>query len=80
MHDHPGHSHDHAQAHTREEAEKLLQFTLKHNASHEDELHELGHLLESLGLNAAAQEVWYSIDDAKCASEHIERAVAAMNN
>ncbi|MDR3209691.1 MAG: hypothetical protein LBT36_03590 [Oscillospiraceae bacterium] len=86
MHDHPGHAdHDHSHDHehppagsTRAEAEKLLQFTLRHNASHENELHELGHLLESLGLDAAAREVWYSLDDSKCASEHIERALEAL--
>jgi hypothetical protein len=82
MHDHPGHTHDHAgeHSHTKEEALKLLQYTLQHNTAHADELHELGHLLEELGLDGAASEVWYSLDDAKCSNEHIERAIAAIDN
>ncbi|MDR0838349.1 MAG: hypothetical protein LBN99_01755 [Oscillospiraceae bacterium] len=77
MHDHP-HEHTHGSAGTREEAEALLKFTLAHNRSHEEELHELGHALEHLGLDAAAEEVWNSLADAQCATEHIERAIAAV--
>ncbi|MDR0446043.1 MAG: hypothetical protein LBH17_03300 [Oscillospiraceae bacterium] len=84
MHDHPSHAHAHDDAHgavkSREEAEALLQFTLRHNRSHEEELHDLGHALEALGLSAAANEVWYSLDDSKCATEHIERALASLGN
>lgn len=83
MHDHPsheGHHHhdEHGAANSREEVEALLNFTLKHNRSHEEELHSLGHTLEHLGLGDAAQEVWHSLEDSKCASEHIERAIAAL--
>jgi hypothetical protein len=80
MHDHPSHGNAPGAAKTREEAEALLQFTLRHNRSHEEELHDLGHALEALGLSAAAQEVWYSLDDSKCATEHIERAINALTN
>lgn len=77
MHDH--HSHSHGSAETREEAEALLSFTLKHNRSHEEELHELGHSLEHLGFEAAAKEVWNSLEDSRFASEHIEKAIASLN-
>ncbi|MDR2420845.1 MAG: hypothetical protein LBD49_01900 [Oscillospiraceae bacterium] len=78
MHDHPSHNAPHGAAQTRQEAEALLQFTLRHNRSHEEELHDLGHALEALGLDAAAGEVWLSLDDSRCATEHIERAIAAL--
>ncbi|MDR1064821.1 MAG: hypothetical protein LBL25_00450 [Oscillospiraceae bacterium] len=80
MHDHPSHGDAHGAAKSREEAEALLQFTLRHNRSHEEELHELGHSLEALGLSAAAEEVRYSLDDSKCATEHIERAIASLTS
>ncbi|MDR0905575.1 MAG: hypothetical protein LBN00_05300 [Oscillospiraceae bacterium] len=73
-HDH-GHEHSHGAAGTKEEAIALLRFTLQHNRSHEEELHDLAHTLEHLGLDKAAEEVWYSLDDSKCATEHIERAL-----
>jgi hypothetical protein len=76
-HDHGDHSHSHGAAGSREEAIALLRFTLQHNRSHEEELHDLAHALEHLGLEKAAEEVWYSLDDSKCATEHIERAIAA---
>jgi len=75
MHDH--HHHENG-ASSREEAEALLRFTLQHNKSHEEELHELAHSLEHLGLAEAAMEVHYSLDDARCATEHIERAIASL--
>jgi hypothetical protein len=75
---HEGHDHSHAAAHSRQEAEALLRFTLAHNRSHEEELHSLAHQLEALGLAKAAQETLYSLDDARCATEHIERALAAL--
>lgn len=75
MHDHHSHSHG---ASSVEEAKALLQFTLKHNRSHEEELHELGHALEHLGLADAAKEVWNSLEDSRHASEHIEKAIEAM--
>jgi len=79
-HDHGarGHAHDHGAAATREEVEALLRFTLSHNRSHEEELHNLAHSLEQLGLKAAANEVWCSLDDARCGTEHVERAIAAL--
>lgn len=76
MHEH--HSHSHGSAETREEAEALLRFTLQHNRSHEEELHELGHSLEHLGLDAAAGEVWNSLEDSRFASEHLEKAIEAL--
>ncbi|MDR0915710.1 MAG: hypothetical protein LBN02_00740 [Oscillospiraceae bacterium] len=81
---HEGHSHDHEHEHheagSRAEVEAVLRYTLQHNRSHEEELHELAHELEALGLTAAAQEVHWSLDDARCATEHIERAIAAIDN
>lgn len=76
-HSHGAHSHG-GDAATREEVEALLRFTLAHNRSHEEELHELAHSLEHLGLETAATEVWCSLDDSRCATEHIERALAAL--
>jgi|GEM_PF-3174813 len=79
---HEGHNHHHEHeggAASREEALALLNFTLAHNRSHEEELHNLAHTLEQLHLDTAAHEVWHSLDDSKCASEHIERAIAAIN-
>jgi len=79
---HEGHHHDnesHA-AGSLAEAEALLRYTLQHNRSHEEELHALAHALEALSQTDAALEVHYSLDDARCASEHIERAIAAIND
>ena len=76
---HDGHDHSHGEAHSRKEAEALLRFTLAHNRSHEEELHSLAHQLEHLGLAKAAEEVLFSLDDSRCASEHIERALATLN-
>jgi hypothetical protein len=78
MHDHPSHGAPPGAAQTRQEAEALLRFTLGHNRSHEEELHGLAHALEALGLEGAAGEVWLSLDDSRCATEHIERAIAAL--
>jgi len=75
---HEGHDHHDHHAHTPKEAEALLKYTLQHNHAHEEELHDLAHMLEDLGLSEAALEVHYSLDDAKCASEHIERAIASL--
>jgi len=74
-HIHEEHTHN---VNTRAEAEAMLSFTLRHNHSHEEELHTLAHDLEALGLSDAALEVHYSLDDSRCASEHIERALAAL--
>ncbi|NLB28721.1 MAG: hypothetical protein GX823_00610 [Clostridiales bacterium] len=63
---------------TLEEATAMLRYTLHHNKSHEEELHELGHLLEHLGFEFAAREVHNSIEDSRFASEHIERALNFM--
>jgi hypothetical protein len=65
-HDH-GHTHDHnhGNAHThshegllksREEAAAFLQYTLSHNAHHEEELLSFVHSLQHLGLDGAAGE------------------------
>ena len=75
---HDGHDHSHGAAGSKEEALALLNFTLAHNRSHEDELHELSHALEHLGLSEAARELHYSLEDSRCASEHIERAIASI--
>ncbi len=77
MHDH--HSHSHGSAGSREEAQALLRFTLQHNRSHEEELHDIGHALEHLGMDGAAAEVWNSLEDARFASEHIEKALSLFN-
>ncbi|MDR3310755.1 MAG: hypothetical protein LBS90_05355 [Oscillospiraceae bacterium] len=81
MHEGHIHEHEHSAGETGSpaEAEALLRYTLQHNRSHENELHELAHTLESLGLDAAALEVHRSLDDARCATEHIERAIAALD-
>lgn len=65
---------------TCEEAEALLQYTLHHNKSHEEELNKIGHLLEHLGFDFAANEVWNSIEDSRFASEHVEKALGHLRD
>ena len=62
---HHDHTHEHAHEHThshdgllksKEEAAAFLQYTLSHNAHHEEELSGLVHSLQHLGLDGAAGE------------------------
>ncbi|MDR1821248.1 MAG: hypothetical protein LBQ91_02305 [Oscillospiraceae bacterium] len=74
---HDGHSHSHKVT-SNKEAQAYLEFTLKHNRAHEEELTALAHDLDHLGLSAAAEEVRNSLEDSKCASEHIQWALEAI--
>ena len=61
MHDH-NHNHEHEHSHdgllkNKAEAAAFLQYTLSHNAHHEEELSGLVHSLQHLGLDREADEI-----------------------
>jgi pyridinium-3,5-bisthiocarboxylic acid mononucleotide nickel chelatase len=90
-HDHENeHSHEGAQAHhhdidghenllqSKDEAAAFLQYTLHHNAHHEEELSGLAHSLEHLLLSSQAQEVQLAIQDIDRANKRLENVLAAL--
>ncbi len=56
MHEHHGHEHHH-DIMSKEETLATLDYMLKHNRHHADEMRELAHNLEHLDLQAAADAV-----------------------
>lgn len=63
VHEH-GHTHDDGHTHSHDgllknkaEAAAFLQYTLSHNAHHEEELNGLVHSLQHLGLSREAEEI-----------------------
>lgn len=62
----------------KEEAAAFLQYTLHHNAHHEEELDGLAHSLEHLQLDNEAHEVRLCIEDITNANKRLAAVLAAL--
>lgn len=83
-HHHGGDDHDSAAGHenllaSKEEAAAFLQYTLHHNAHHEEEMEGLVHSLEHLQLTKEAQEIRLAIEDIGRANARLEYVLKAMS-
>lgn len=83
-HDHggaPAHHHSDADnlLHSKEEAAAFLQYTLHHNAHHEEEMGGLAHSLEHLQLQKEAQEIRLCIEDIGRANARLEYVLKALS-
>ncbi len=82
-HDHDGHGHHH-DVHdnllkSKVEAAAFLQYTLHHNAHHEEELESLAHSLEHLQLDKEALEIRQCIEDISKANRRLENVLKALS-
>lgn len=77
MCDHHDHSHhDHEHSHTSpEESLALLDYMLKHNRHHAQELHDLAH---DLGNDEAAQLIHDAVVDFEAGNEKLAEALAVL--
>ncbi len=75
FHEHPhDHSHDHGAPVSEEERLALLQYMLKHNAHHAEELHDLAH-----GTEGKARELLHAaVGDIEESNKKIEEALALL--
>lgn len=88
-HDHE-HHHDHTDGHdhhhdehgsllkSKEEAAAFVQYTLHHNAHHDDELAGLIHSLQHLGLNKEADEVRMCAAELAQANNRLKAVLTAL--
>ncbi|MCR4594971.1 MAG: hypothetical protein K5761_07950 [Clostridiales bacterium] len=75
------HSHEHhhlAGAESIEELIKLMEFTLRHNASHTDELSALAGQLEQYGKSISSQKVLSALEEYKKGNALLEEALKAI--
>ncbi len=82
-HHHGGNDHETTDGHenllkSKEEVAAFLQYTLHHNAHHEEELDGLAHSLEHLQLTKEAQEIRLAIQDYDQANMRLEVILAAL--
>ena len=74
MHDHHEHGHE---IMSKEETLASLEYMLKHNRHHTDELRELAHNLEHLDMAAAAKALRDSAEEYDKANDKLDAALAA---
>ena len=78
MHDNNGHTHGHTHSHGNgdwEETLAMLRYMLQHNIHHVDELRELAHDLEHLGLHGQAEEIKGAILDYEAGNARLKKAI-----
>jgi hypothetical protein len=63
---------------SKTEAAAFLSYTLSHNAHHEEEMSDLVHSLQHLGLDKEATEVGQCIEDIRRANKRLEAVLAAL--
>ncbi len=83
------HSHDEGSHHhgshenllaSKTEAAAFLQYTLHHNAHHDEELSDLAHSLEHLQLGKEAEAVRQCIDELAHANRHLESVLKMLQD
>lgn len=77
VHHHAAGDHEHLLK-TKEETVAFLQYTLHHNAHHEEELSGLAHSLDHLALSKEASEIRQCIDDITRSNKRLEAVLAAL--
>ena len=70
-----GHEHSHGAELTGEQTLALLAYTLEHNRSHADELHNIAHALEAQGKHEAANLVGDAVHYFGHCNDRLEEAL-----
>lgn len=70
-----GHEHAHGRELTPEQTLALLSYTLEHNRSHAEELHDLGHALAGQGRAEAAEKLREAVHCFEQGNEKLSEAL-----
>jgi hypothetical protein len=77
---HEGHEHSHPHEAPKEAGESLalLTYMLDHNRHHAEELHDVCHKLEDMGLAAAAEKLGAALEAYRTGNDALAQALDAL--